>query len=143
MKIKAQVTGYKEGKLQLVTIPEGQCVGCKGCSQAEEKELEVFGEQREVGKLVWVAMEPKNVTKAAFLAYGLPLLLFVGGIFSSIALLSNTRYDTRSELIGFGIGLILLFTSYYVLRKGECKRAQSSQYQAKILDNIEEDLWKQ
>ena len=143
MKIKTRVVGYKEGKLQLVTIPESQCVGCKGCSQAIERELEVPGEAREIGEIVWVAMEPKNVTKAAFLAYGLPLLLFVAGILSSIALLANTRYDTSSELIGLGVGLALFFTSYLYLRKGECKRAQSPQYQAKIIENIEEDLWKQ
>ena len=141
MKIKARVVGYKDGKVQLMTIPEGQCVGCKGCSQAIERELEVTAEPMEVGRAVWIAMEPKNVTKAAFLAYGVPLALFLLGLFSSIALLANTRYDTSSELIGFAIGLVLLFSSYFYLRKGECKRAQSPQYQAKIIAYLEEDLW--
>lgn len=142
MKIKTRVVGYKDHKLQLVTIPEGQCVGCKGCSQATERELEVPGEPRAIGEVVWLSMEPKNVTKAAFLAYGLPLLLLVAGLFSSIALLANTRYDTSSELIGLGVGLALFITSYLYLRKGECERAMSPQYQAKIIENIEEDLWK-
>lgn len=142
MKIKARVIDYREGKAYLETIPEGQCVGCKGCSQAEVKEFIVSSTPVDIGRDVWLSMETKDVTRAAFLGYGLPLVFFMVGLFSGIALFSHSRYDRVSELIGLALGLTLFFGTYLVLRKGEIKRKKDPQYQAKIIAYIEEEIWK-
>jgi positive regulator of sigma E activity len=87
-------------------------------------------------------METKDVTKAAFMAYGLPLVLFMAGLFSGIALFSNSRYDSISELIGLAFGISLFLITYFLLRRGEIKRDKDQLYQAKIIGYIEEEIWK-
>ena len=141
MKIKAKIVDYRNGQAYLETIPEGQCVGCKGCSQASVRELMVISPPVEIGRDVWLSMETKDVTKAAFMAYGLPLLLFMAGLFSGIALFTNSRYDSISELIGLGIGIFLFLTTYLLLRRGEIKRDEDQLYQAKIIGYTEEEIW--
>lgn len=143
MKIKAKVLDYRNGKAHLETIPEGECVGCKGCSQSNVKELTVESSPIEVGSNVWISMETSNVTRAALLAYGLPLALFMAGLFLGIALFKGSRYDSISELIGFAFGLVVFFSTYFIIRRGEIRRQADQQYQAKIISYTEEEIWNQ
>ncbi len=141
MKIKAKVLAYENGKAYLETLPEGQCVGCKGCSQAESKELVLKTSPVKAGSQVWISMEKSDVTRAALLGYGLPLVLFMLGLFLGIEIFKESRYDSMSELIGLGIGLVLMLTTYLILRMGEKARENNPSYQAKIVSEIQEELW--
>lgn len=141
MRIKARVLDYKNGKAYLETLPEGQCVGCKGCSQAEAKELIIKADPIKPGSCVWISMEKSDVTRAALLGYGLPLVLFMLGLFLGIELFKETSYDGVSELIGLGLGLLLFTGTYLILRISEKKRQEDLSYQAKILSQIEEEIW--
>ncbi|NLY73094.1 MAG: SoxR reducing system RseC family protein [Tissierellia bacterium] len=135
MKVKARVVDYKDGKALLETIPEGQCVGCKGCSGAEPKQLEVRSKPIEAGEDVLITMDNSNVTKAAIMAYGIPLIVFMLGLFLTIALLSKTSYHNVGELVGLAVGLVLFAITYLLLRRGEKRRSADPRYQAKIFSN--------
>lgn len=140
MKIKARVVDYKKGKAYLETIPQGPCLGCKGCSQAEIRELSITSSPVEIGRNVWLSMETRDVTRAAFMAYGIPLILFMTGLFSGIALFNHSPYAHVSELLGLGLGSSLFLITYLVLRKGEKRRDHDQLYQAKIIGYIEEEI---
>lgn len=141
MKVKARVVDYKNGRATLETIPEGQCVGCKGCSGSEPKQLEVSSQPLERGEDVLITMDNSNVTKAAFMAYGVPLIVFMLGLFLTIALLSKTSYHDVGELVGLAVGLSLFAITYLLLRRGEKRRGADPHYQAKILSKDEEEIW--
>lgn len=140
MEVKARVVGYKDGKALLETIPEGGCVGCAGCSNSKVKELSVDSKPLEAGEEVTIRMDKNNVTKAAFIAYGLPLIVFMLGMFLTIAILKNTSYHKESELIGLALGLVLFAITYLILRRGETRRSHNPQYQAEIMSQEEEKI---
>ncbi len=133
MIVKARVISSNESHAKVETIPEGECVGCKGCGHADVKVLSVLCDKKYVeGSLVEIEINYSSVLKAAAYAYIIPLIFFIIGLFLGIYL--------YSELLGLIMGLILMLITLFFVRKGEKNRISSGDFQAKIVKYSKEEL---
>jgi len=96
----------KKGEVLKVCFerPEG-CAGCKGCEQglmSKNELLTVFG-KADVGDTVRVRIPENKTLRAALMAYGLPLVLLLAGLFIA----SNAGLSDGLTLLCSVAGLVL------------------------------------
>lgn len=111
------VKEVKDGIAFVILKGSDQCSACTAkniCKPGEEhdKTLTVkdpFGVRP--GDAVRIAIKGKNILKASFLLYGIPLILFLAGIYAGM-LYFNQQRELRGTVLGF-----LLTVAYAVILK--------------------------
>jgi len=94
----------------------------------------------QVGDLVEIVMQTENVLGAAFIAYVIPLVVFLVGILVSMKALTANGYQGNIEGAGALIGLVLIFITYGVIKLNDEKFKTSEKYLSvviKVLDKEE------
>ncbi|MZQ76130.1 MAG: sigma E positive regulator RseC/MucC [Peptoclostridium sp.] len=87
-----------------------------------------------VGELVSIDMKNPDVLKAAFIAYGLPLLVLIAGVLSVGAGLNAIGYRGDSEIVAGVVSLLLTGAAYLIIRKNEEKIGQIIGYSPAITE---------
>lgn len=104
----------------------GDCGACHLGDDNKDMDIEARNEIGAVkGDHVMVDLETPNVLKAAFIIYTIPLLsLLVGIAFGTIFM--------KKEIYAAVLGLLLLATSYIIIKKHEDTFKNSGKYHATI-----------
>lgn len=110
------------GKDALVTIQRhaacGDCGACHiGREQATMETLAKNPIAAEVGETVEVEMEFISVFKASFIAYGIPLIVFLIGSVIAYSLVELLKLDLDLVLTPFFAGISLMVLSYFVIQQ--------------------------
>ncbi|AHM56282.1 hypothetical protein EAL2_c09830 [Peptoclostridium acidaminophilum DSM 3953] len=106
-------------------VRHSACAGCGACGMASESskvKIEAINTvDANVGELVSIDMKNPDVLKAAFIAYGIPLLVLIAGVLSASAALSTLGYKGDSEVAAGMVSLLLTGAAYLIIRKNEDK----------------------
>lgn len=93
----------------------------------------------QVGDRVELEMKTDNVLTAAFIAYIIPLAMFLIGIVFGMKYLTASGYQGNVEAAGAGIGLALMFATYLVIKLNDTKFRQSNKYLSVVIRVLNED----
>ena len=106
MKQQAKIVMHK-GKLMAEVVRSEACQQCRACNfgQQERVYIDIDGVKCAEGDTVYIEIHDGSVTKASFMAYGLPVAgLFLGLIIGSSV--SGTDYiQALCALAGAAVGL--------------------------------------
>ena len=111
------VKEVKDGLASVIINESDACSSCAAkaiCKPGEEKSKiltarDPFGVRP--GDNVKISIKGKNVLSAAFLLYGLPLILFLAGIFAGMQF-----FPSRKELLGTITGFVLIAVYSFFLK---------------------------
>ncbi len=118
MRREATVTEVSEKEVTVEVIRTSACHGCKqsSCSgnSTETKKMSfVFKKNGEVsiGQKVFVEISDKALSRAALIAYGIPLFLFIAGAFVPAIWIGNPTDTDRalSSFVSLAVGLLILW----------------------------------
>lgn len=90
-----------------------------------------------IGDKVVVDMASHDVLTAAFIAYGIPLIMLIIGIAGGKFILELLGMEKNIELFSFGIGLIFMTITFFRIRKNEDKFKASKKYLSRITEILE------
>ncbi len=110
-------------RAKVVMQRQSSCGDCKGCrlgSDDMSMEIEAINSiNAKIGDHVEIDMEHQNVLAAAFIAYMIPLITLIAGVFIGSVLLDKIGLAQYKE-VGSGIfGLVLTGISFAVIRLKE------------------------
>ena len=102
------------------------CASCKGgCAPTTVYARAKNKVNASVGQFVKLHSENKQVMRAAFLAYMIPLFSLILGVVIGLWLSKYFGYESQQELIGAGVGFVFLASSYVFLNLKEKKLKES------------------
>lgn len=106
------------------------CGGCKGCSASCETKTHVITLKNDLnvkaGDLVELEGKPKSILKYTFIAYMIPFIFLMVGIFSSSSYFKS-QGNPNYEILSFLVGLFALFVSFFVVRSLDKKIAENDE----------------
>ena len=128
------VTAITDGTAQIRFLRGSACAHCGACLTVGDSEMEIslpntLGAKE--GDRVAVDLSPKRVVQASLIAYAVPLVLLIAGVFI------GSRY---ADWAGLALGIAACGISYLILRIVEKKSAKSKSFQprmTRILDGWE------
>ena len=128
------ITSIKDGTAQIRFLRGSACAHCGACLTVGDSEMEIslpntLGAKE--GDRVAVDLSPKRLVQASLLAYAVPLVLMIAGVFI------GSRY---ADWAGLVLGIAACGISYLILRIVEKKSAKSKRFQprmTRILDDWE------
>ena len=128
------VTSIKDGTAQIRFLRGSACAHCGACLSIGDSEMEIslpntLGAKE--GDRVAVDLAPKRLVQASLIAYAVPLVLLIAGVFI------GSRY---ADWAGLALGIAACGISYLILRIVEKKSAKSKSFQprmTRILDDWE------
>ena len=128
------VTSIKDGTAQIRFLRGSACAHCGACLSVGDSEMEIslpntLGAKE--GDRVAVDLAPKRLVQASLIAYAVPLVLLIAGVFI------GSRY---ADWAGLALGIAACGISYLILRIVEKKSAKSKRFQprmTRILDDWE------
>lgn len=131
-----KIVGMQED-LALISVRANEaCDGCEACGHGtndSEQHLEALNSVgADVGDTVEFDMEISSLLSAAFIAYTIPLLTMVGGIYLSLILFRSWGMEGLSELFATLVGFVTLFLTYVIIRKWDPKMRESKRFSAVI-----------
>ncbi len=110
-------------RAKVVLQKHSACGDCKGCRWGDEDmsmEVEAFNSiNAKIGDRVEIDMENQNVLAAAFIAYMIPLIALIAGVFIGSILLDKIGLGQYKEIGSGIIGLVLTAASYAIIRTKE------------------------
>lgn len=114
------------GKEALVSIQRhAACGDCGACHIGQKKAtMETLARnpiKAQVGETVEVEMEFVSIFKAAFIAYGIPLLVFLMGSVATYLMVDIFKLSFDQVLTSFFSGIILIILSYFVIQQFDKK----------------------
>ncbi len=135
-----QVVKVSEGRAVVLVSRHQVCGKCGGCgvaiSGAGENQLEVLNQVgAEVGDRVKVVSDSAHVLRASFVAYILPILALLVGIYIGQVLERTFMLFARLDIL---FGVILFCASYFLVRAYDKKMA-ASQPKAAIVAVVPND----
>lgn len=93
--------------------------GCKGCASSCEVKTHIISLKNsinaQVGDLVELEGEPRNILKYAFIAYMIPFIFLITGIFLSSSYFKSQN-NANYEILSFIVGLVFLLVSYFIVK---------------------------
>ncbi|MCT4565459.1 MAG: SoxR reducing system RseC family protein [Maledivibacter sp.] len=141
MKREGKVIGVNKENATVKLMRHAACGDCGACHMGEEKmnmQIEAINTAgADIGDKVVVDMETQDVLTAAFIAYGMPLIMLVIGIAGGKFIFEMMKIQKNIELLSFGMGLVLMGITFFRIRKNENKFKESKKYISKIIDIIE------
>jgi sigma-E factor negative regulatory protein RseC len=128
------VTSVSDGTAQIRFLRGSACAHCGACLTVGDSEMEIslpntLGAKE--GDRVAVDLSPKRVVQASLIAYAVPLVLLIAGVFI------GSRY---ADWAGLALGIVACGISYLILRIVEKKSAKNKSFQprmTRILDDWE------
>ena len=128
------ITNIKDGTAQIRFLRGSACAHCGACLSIGDSEMEIslpntLGAKE--GDRVAVDLAPKRLVQASLIAYAVPLVLLIAGVFI------GSRY---ADWAGLALGIAACGISYLILRIVEKKSAKSKSFQprmTRILDDWE------
>lgn len=111
------------------------CEKCGACERAQKAmlmEVERIGNAA-IGDRVEVELPAHTLLQAAFVAYGIPLILLLVGLLVGARLPSWLGFPGNSDLYAAGLGLLLAGGAFLALRLTEKKRCTSGKYAPKVV----------
>lgn len=121
--IVTEVTG-ETAKIRFQRSP--QCSHCGACLTAGEHEMELELNNpigAKVGDRVRVSLSPKRVVQASLLAYAIPLVLLITGVWVGSGV---------SDWFGLALGIAACGISYAILRIVEKRSRDKNRFRPKI-----------
>ena len=111
------------------------CEKCGACERAQKAmlmEVERIGNAA-IGDSVAVELPERTLLQAAFVAYGIPLLLLLVGLLAGDRLPGLLGLPGNPDLYAAGLGLMLAGGAFLTLRLTEKKRRTSGKYAPKVV----------
>lgn len=141
MRREGRVIAIDKGNATVMLMKHSACGNCGACHIGEENmnmKIEALNlASADVGDKVMVNMETPNVLTAAFIAYGIPLIMLICGIAGGKAILTLLGITKGIELYSLFIGGMLLSITYLIIRKNDDKFKESKKYLSEITEIIE------
>ena len=128
------VTSVTDGTAQIRFLRGSACAHCGACLTVGDSEMEISLPNTlnaKEGDRVAVDLSPKRVVQASLIAYAVPLVLLIAGVFI------GSQY---ADWAGLALGIVACGISYLILRIVEKKSAKSKSFQprmTRILDDWE------
>ena len=132
------VSGIQGKKAQVIIQRSSACGDCGACQVGKNKltmetnAVNAVGAQR--GDQVEVEMSFVNILKASLILYGIPLIVFILGVFAGNYIPFQNQPD--NPLISFLSGLLLMTLSYIVIKIFDQKGVFSVKYEPHITNII-------
>lgn len=108
----------KENKAQVVITRHEMCGDCKACDMRKsDKKMTALASNRahaKVGDHVAISMEMASLMKASSIAYGLPLIGFLIGVFAGYY--AAPSFGLNQALTGFVAGIVLTAVAYLIIK---------------------------
>lgn len=93
-----------------------KCGSCKGACSIPATRIKISNTHNaKIGDYVEISMETKSVLLSACIVYILPLISMLIGITGGVIEFKKAGFENY-EALGFAIGVVSLFISFYVLR---------------------------
>lgn len=142
MKREGKVTAVNGENASVFLMKHSACGDCGACQMGEENmnitidALNTAG--AEVGDKVIVDMETQDVLTAAFIVYGIPLIMLIIGVVSGNFLFGTLMgMEKNVELFSFIIGLVLMAVCFLIIKSKDDKFKKSKKYLSKIIEIID------
>ena len=117
------ITQIKDTRATVLMQRHSMCSSCNACSMGHSNrkiEIEAINDiDAQVGQWVEIDMDKQNFLMATFIAYGIPFLTLILGIFMGTLILSNLQPNKNTEIYAALLGFVFMFTSYFIIRKNE------------------------
>lgn len=126
MRREGRVVASEQGRVSVCFQRPEACQSCGACAGHQHETLAWIPGDAPVGSRVEVEMPDQQVVKASLLAYALPLLLLLAGLFAGMRLF-------QSEIAGAALGIGLMALSYGLLRLAEKRMGKKRQWQPRIV----------
>ncbi len=126
------VTSIKDGTAQIHFLRGSACAHCGACLSVGDSEMEIslpntLGAKE--GDRVAVDLAPKRLVQASLIAYAVPLVLLIAGVFI------GSRY---ADWAGLALGIAACGISYLILRIVEKKSAKNKSFQPHMTRILED-----
>lgn len=137
--MKAIVLGKKRNRTLVEIIPDPACAGCKSCSRSQEGKVLLVHSVKDYreGTLVEIDMDDSSLLAAAFIAYGIPLIVFFISLYALYTLISVTTLEPFAEVLSFFGSIGILALTYFIIHRTDEKRSTEGLYEARIVKEIE------
>ena len=136
MREKAIVVENKKNRAKVEIRRTSACDGCKGCSVGREgKALRVWAKNyvgARVGQIVEIELSAKTFLSATLIAYGIPLLAFLLGIFL-VFKFSKPLNIFAVEPFSLFVGLALMSFSYLMIHLFTGSKEAWKKYSSRII----------
>lgn len=113
------------------------CGSCGGCHHGEddtESTAEVLNKlQAPIGSFVEIELPDRDVLKAAFYVYLLPLIVLLLAMAGTFITLDLFFPKLNPELISAAVGIFAMFLSYVAIRYWEAKSSDSEHYMPHVV----------
>lgn len=113
------------------------CGSCSGCDMGHSLLLK-NNINAKVGDKVLITGETKDILKYTILVYIFPLASLILGIVAGSQYLKPRGVENH-ELFGFGLGIILMAISYFIVRKYDDKLESKDDDAIKITEILEQE----
>lgn len=136
MREKAIVVETMRNHARVEIRKSAACDGCKGCSVGREgKPLKVWAKDPigvKVGQIVEIELSAKTFLSATLIAYGIPLLAFLLGVFLAFKF-SKPLNIFAVEPFALFVGLALMSISYLMIHLLTGSKEVRKKYSSRII----------
>ena len=136
------VSSIQGNKAKVSIQRSAACGDCGACQVGKEKmtmeAVVVNTVDAKTGDRVEVEMAFKNVMKASFIAYGIPLIMFVLGSVIGTLYTSTVLKDLENPLLSFVLGLVFMAFSYIIIKLLDKKGTFASTYEPHIMTILDD-----
>ncbi len=123
---------YEDNRAKVLIRRHTACSECGACKHGKENmDMEIIAVNNadaKIGDVVEISMKVHNVLTAAFIVYGIPLLMLILGIVAGHAILKKIGFTSGLELYSILIGLVLLILTYIALKIYENHLKKDARY---------------
>lgn len=136
----AEVMELREDNRVLVRVRRQEsCQGCKACSMGRDnkKYMELVIDNTlnaEVGDEIYLDLDTPDVLKAAFIAYGFPLIMMV-----SFTMISYYLVFPEDQMIAAIVGLVGAALSFIIIRLNENRIRDNGRFFPKMISIVRND----
>lgn len=132
-----KINEYNQALLRVTRTPS--CNGCKACSMGRDdrKYIDIFVDNTlnaKIGDSIQIDMDTPDVLRAAFIAYGFPLIVMIASILLSYYLI----FPQNQKIAGI-VGIAAMLLSFLTIRLNEDKIRNSKKFLPKMIDIIKDD----
>lgn len=130
-----QVVEIKDDLAKIQIKRTEACEKCGACDMGQSQMMETMAKNdifAKVGDQVEIEAESVNILKAAFILYGIPLVLFMTGTFLGYFTANLIGLSHWNNLIGFVVGVVFMLISYVSIKRNESKFSRDHSYQPSI-----------
>ncbi len=113
----------------------GDCGACQHGVENMQMTIEALNTANAVkGDKVVLDLENANVLKAAFIAYGIPLIVLMVGMFVTKAIVESLGLMINVEVAAMIVGAVLMTITFLMIKRKENEFKDSNNYIAKITE---------